>query len=855
MPIPYDYKVLDIYNADKENSLPDLPSVDREDRLPVYDSTDAKLKNAKVKDITACIDPGVVAEKLIESSTSVNAVVNSDRMPFFRGEGDKKALYNISYENLKPLIKGDKGDKGDPTGFGVWDIVEQSAEIATPDYWNQIIHLDLTKTGYVKFSGNDKNLYIDLTITKISVADENRDFRIGLMNRTVGMGEEYIRGCYFKFEERDLIAVYHEDGHYEETHNFGDTWGYYSSTYGIRLSIKIDNEYISFYCSDPRSTDERYSSVWKVKRKLNSEHRYSIYSLMVHNVTESSRYKTPHIFNITYRPFEKGDKGDSVLLFQNDYVKDINYYRSDGSDFRFPISGFNRLPNIEEKFTVFDIETNSYYTFRIYDVNEEIDLVLTEFDSDCSLNDNRYGLGSMKFDLPWQPIKDGFISHETTDFPYDERAPVVVSNESYDYFHFQCKVTLNDFHYEHDFEIGAQMSKNADGLMSGFGYWNRFQQYYNEDLDLGFRFDQEKCNVIVKGEVVGFFNIYSNEISLTMDFDGEFLTTYVGGVDADREKQKFKINTFLWERFHFAARSISRTGHNKIQNISFYGIQARSPSFKLIQSGYNVPESQVEAWAIPGVDAGRWVVQSTKGVVKGDSVGITVHNATKNCDVTVLGTVTNIQSETELFMISAGLMGNKGEKGDQGLAGTISYGSWTPYKTTNLSISTENGIYKATKVSGNDDWDTSLASMTPYANASCGAVVNSDSYTMVGLSLNNTDDSYTSLRYALYMTAGTVQVYEDAQWIVTIGEGYSGDVRFDVSFDGAYVKYYVNSQLVYSHETSSPSDLYFKTCIYRVNTYILSPTFSSAGGNGGGGGGSKYFQYNESTHSLDFMIP
>ena len=89
-------------------------------------------------------------------------------------------------------------------------------------------------------------------------------------------------------------------------------------------------------------------------------------------------------------------------------------------------------------------------------------------------------------------------------------------------------------------------------------------------------------------------------------------------------------------------------------------------TFKLITSQYRASESNLLRWAKVGVDAGDWIVSSTSNLAVGDSVGIQCYNTTKSCDVIILGTIIKINSNTNLNMISAGLLGNKGDTGDKG---------------------------------------------------------------------------------------------------------------------------------------------------------------------------------------------
>ena len=93
---------------------------------------------------------------------------------------------------------------------------------------------------------------------------------------------------------------------------------------------------------------------------------------------------------------------------------------------------------------------------------------------------------------------------------------------------------------------------------------------------------------------------------------------------------------------------------------------AAGKTFKLITSPYRQSETTLLSWATVGIDAGGWEVNSTSNLSVGDSVGIQCYNTTKSCDVIILGTITKINSNTNLNMISAGLLGNKGDNGATG---------------------------------------------------------------------------------------------------------------------------------------------------------------------------------------------
>lgn len=93
---------------------------------------------------------------------------------------------------------------------------------------------------------------------------------------------------------------------------------------------------------------------------------------------------------------------------------------------------------------------------------------------------------------------------------------------------------------------------------------------------------------------------------------------------------------------------------------------AAGKTFKLVTSSYRESETILLSWATVGLDAGGWYVESTSNLSVGDSVGIQCYNTTKSCDVIILGTVIKINSNKILNMISAGLLGNKGDTGDKG---------------------------------------------------------------------------------------------------------------------------------------------------------------------------------------------
>ena len=97
---------------------------------------------------------------------------------------------------------------------------------------------------------------------------------------------------------------------------------------------------------------------------------------------------------------------------------------------------------------------------------------------------------------------------------------------------------------------------------------------------------------------------------------------------------------------------------------------------------------------------------------------------------------------------------------------------------------------------GNSNWGGSGASSTAYCagGSICAAYASTDNTAtaqMYGLSNADTDASYTSIRYRLYLPGnGTVQVYESGAYRGTFG-GYGAGDRFSVQAEGDNkVRYY-----------------------------------------------------------------
>jgi YD repeat-containing protein len=120
----------------------------------------------------------------------------------------------------------------------------------------------------------------------------------------------------------------------------------------------------------------------------------------------------------------------------------------------------------------------------------------------------------------------------------------------------------------------------------------------------------------------------------------------------------------------------------------------------------------------------------------------------------------------------------------------------------------------ATKTGSSTNWDAGVRSANGILGpATVSFVAGSPAnHVMVGLNSDpDTDSSYASLDYALYLQSGTSQVYSNGSYVATIGSYVQGD-NFSLCYDGAgHVNFLRNGGLLYSMAATVTQPLYVDT--------------------------------------------
>jgi YD repeat-containing protein len=133
------------------------------------------------------------------------------------------------------------------------------------------------------------------------------------------------------------------------------------------------------------------------------------------------------------------------------------------------------------------------------------------------------------------------------------------------------------------------------------------------------------------------------------------------------------------------------------------------------------------------------------------------------------------------------------------------------------------------KTASTTAWDAGVRSVAGYsglATVSLTAPVASD-HLMFGLNSDpNTDASYTSIDYALYLNAGVLSAYANGNVVTTsLGSYVQGD-QLAVSYDGnGHVNFLKNGQIIYSMAATPTQPLYGDTSFYDRNYQVLNLSF------------------------------
>ena len=93
---------------------------------------------------------------------------------------------------------------------------------------------------------------------------------------------------------------------------------------------------------------------------------------------------------------------------------------------------------------------------------------------------------------------------------------------------------------------------------------------------------------------------------------------------------------------------------------------------------------------------------------------------------------------------------------------------------------------------------------------------------MIGLNSDpTTDDSFSSIDYAIYFNGGSLRIYESGSSIGTFGSVTTSDVVY-VTYDGANIRYYRNSTLLRTVARSPGAALYLDASINTLNKEVYA---------------------------------
>jgi hypothetical protein len=130
-------------------------------------------------------------------------------------------------------------------------------------------------------------------------------------------------------------------------------------------------------------------------------------------------------------------------------------------------------------------------------------------------------------------------------------------------------------------------------------------------------------------------------------------------------------------------------------------------------------------------------------------------------------------------------------------------------------------------------WDAGAFSQEGYTG---GAFVTfrggeTDAAKMGGLNADpGTDASYTSIDYAIYLTAtGTVAIYESGTQITPGSETYTTDDIFTVRYDGYLVRYYKNGTLLREVEAGANRVFHFDSSLFTPGASLVAISFAPNG--------------------------
>ena len=180
-------------------------------------------------------------------------------------------------------------------------------------------------------------------------------------------------------------------------------------------------------------------------------------------------------------------------------------------------------------------------------------------------------------------------------------------------------------------------------------------------------------------------------------------------------------------------------------------------------------------------------------------------------------------------------------RADQGITcGTWSLPQVTWQNAIGVSIS-GNSLTKTGSIGWNDAGANTVSSLSGNGSVSF-STSETTAYQMFGLSTSsNNGGDYSTINFAVYMSAGTLTIYESGVSITNIGS-YSANDTFAINVSGTTVTYYHNGSLVYTSLASATFPMYGASAMYSVGATLNNVAFGTSQWNDISGNGNNVVQ-------------
>lgn len=249
---------------------------------------------------------------------------------------------------------------------------------------------------------------------------------------------------------------------------------------------------------------------------------------------------------------------------------------------------------------------------------------------------------------------------------------------------------------------------------------------------------------------------------------------------------------------------------------------------KIVGINPGVPSTISDAGASLGINSGEvqlaWSAPANNGAaissyqVQYGTVASGAFASTYNDDATPGATITGLTNGTAYqFRVVA--------INSYGTSAVSSIVTATPRDVLNVAWTNAVGVSvngnSITKTGANGAWNSGASSIATFGGngAVDFTVTQTNVYAMAGLATADPDQNYTSINYNMYLTAGTLQVYESGTSRVSFGTYSAGD-RFRVERIGSTVYYKKNGAVIYTSTVASTGILLVDTSLYTTGAVI-----------------------------------